>query len=235
MTAPPITAGAIVGRLRMAAQHAITSLRADDRATLAGFAVLFGLLAAVLGGYRYGLSDHAEQLPLIFRAMDSGYLANDFFVNAASEFGPRFYYVHFMAFVGSYVPLPAAFFVIWAITYLGLSLVTAFAARDITGSVFAGMLAVVFVTVLTPFRWGSPDVPDNFLRPAFLVLPFALFALWKGIKGEPLKAAAASVPAILIHPVVGVEVAALALAGAAVNRYVSARAARRAQLFGWGG
>ena len=72
-------------------------------------------------GYGYGVSDQAEQLPLIFRAMDSGYLANDFFVNAASEFGPRFYYVHTMAFIGTYVPLPAAFFIIWALTYVALS------------------------------------------------------------------------------------------------------------------
>ena len=180
---------------------------------------MFGLLAAVLGGYSYGVSDHFEQLPLIMRAMDSRYLINDFFVNAASEFGPRFYYVHFMALIGKLIPLPLTFLLVFLFAHVAVAIVTAFAARDVTGSTTAGMIAVVLVALMAPFTLGAPaDVHDSLLRPSFLVFPFSLYALWQCVRGEPVKAAAASVPAMLVHPVIGIEVVAIALASATAHR-----------------
>ena len=180
---------------------------------------MFGLLAAVLGGYSYGASDHFEQLPLILRAMDSRYLINDFFVNAASEFGPRFYYVHFMALIGKLIPLPLTFLLVFLFAHVGVAVVTAFAAKDLTGSATAGMIAVVLVALMAPFTLGAPaDVHDSLLGPSFLVFPFSLYALWQGVRGEPVKAAAASVPAMLVHPVIGIEVAGIALASATAHR-----------------
>ena len=106
----------------------------DSRLVLLSFSVLYGLIAAALSGYFYGLVDHPPHLALIFRAMDPGYLTNDFFVNAASGFGPRFYYSHMLAFLAGYVPLHIVVAVIWLSTFVAVTLITAFAARDITGS-----------------------------------------------------------------------------------------------------
>ena len=192
----------------------------DDRVMLASFAVLFGLLTAVLSNYRYGLSDQAEQLPAVFRIMDPSYLANDFFVNAAAEFGPRFYYSHTLALLANFVPLPAVVAVLWLSAFVGVAVVTAFMARELSGSVLGGMVAVVLITLPEPFDLGSSAsvLYDSLLVPRALAMPFALFALWKGVRGQPARAAIASIPAILFQPVMGLEVAGLALVAAGANR-----------------
>ena len=183
------------------------------------FAVLFGLLSAALGGYLYGGVNHPEQLALIFREMDAGYLVNDFFVNSASGFGPRFYYTKLMAAAGSVLPLPLLFFTLYLLVHIGVAAVTAFAARDLTGSTVAGLLAVVLAASLTPFHLAYPArVSEPALLPQFLAAPLLLLTLWKGVRGEPVGAALASLPAILLHPAVGVGVAALSMTAVAARR-----------------
>ena len=191
----------------------------DTRIYLLAFSVLFGLSAAALSGYSYGLSNLTEQLPIVFRLIDPGYLTNDFFVNATQEFGPRFYYSHLLAFLAGYVPLHGAMAVLWLLAYVSVIVVTAFTARDITGSVLGGMSAAILVTLSAPFFLGS-DSPlfKLFLVPGFLAMPFGMFAIWNGIKGKPIHAAIASIPAVLLHPTIGLETAGLALAAVAANR-----------------
>ena len=189
------------------------------------FAILFGLITAVLSGYRYGLWDHAEQLPVIFRIMDPGYLGNDFFVNVASEFGPRFYYSHALAFVAAYIPLPIPIGILWLSCLVAVVVITAHAARDLGGSMLGGMLAAVLVTLPEPFYLGSRAgvLSDSLLTPGTLATPFALFALWRGIQGQPISAAIVSIPAILIQPVLGLEMGSLALAAAGGRRVILPR------------
>ena len=206
----------------------------DSRLVLLSFSVLYGLVAAALSGYFYGLVDHPPHLALIFRAMDPGYLTNDFFVNAASGFGPRFYYSHMLAFLASYVPLHIVMAVIWLSTFVAVTLITAFAARDITGSLLGGIIAVVLVTLSTPFNLGfGATTWEPYLLPRFLALPFLLFAIWKGIRGQPICAATASIPGILVHPSIGLETACLAMAAAA-NRLYSWRIRPDLASFQWG-
>ena len=200
---------------------------ADDRVLLGAFAILFGLVAAALSGYRYAYGDQTEQLPIILRFIDSDYLVNDFFVNAATEFGPRFYYGHAVALLAAHAPLPLVAGVLWLSTFIALALVTAFAAKSLTGSATGGMVAVVLVASPTfPFDLGGTYLFDPYLTPRFVAWPFALFALWKGVENEPVKASVASVPAVAFHPQVGLEVAVLALVAATVRR-ITPMAGRR--------
>ena len=188
---------------------------------LAVFSALFGSLATALSYYVYGGVNHPEQLALIFRELDSAYLVNDFFLNSGSGFGPRFYYTRLLAAAGAVIPLPLLFFVLYLSVQIGVAAVTAFAARDLTGSTLAGLLAAVLVASLTPFYLADYPARVNepaLLLPHFLVTPLFLLALWKGIRGEPVGAAVFSLPAILIHPVVGVEIAFLAMAAVAARR-----------------
>ena len=186
---------------------------------LAAFAALFGLLSAALSGYLYGGVNHPEQLALIFREMDAGYLVNDFFVNSAAGFGPRFYYTKLLAAAGAAIPLPLLFFTLYLLVHIGVAAITAFAARDLTGSTIAGLLAAVLVSSLMPFHLAYPArVSEAALLPHFLAAPLLLLTLWQGIRGEPVGAALISLPAILLHPVVGVELAALAMVAVAARR-----------------
>ena len=191
----------------------------ESRPFLVAFAVLFGLLAALLKGYGYGMSDQEVHVPEILRILDSGYLVNDFSLNSASNFGPRFYYSHTIALIARYIPLEVIFAALFLVQAVAVSTITALAARDITGSAVTGMLSVVLVMSLVPFYWG--DTASVFwvtVIPSFLALPFSMFAIWMGIRGKPIHAAVASSPAILIHPMAGIEGAMIALAAATARR-----------------
>ena len=77
-----------------------------------------------LAGYSFGTNNQIEQLPLIMRAVDSGFLLNDFFVNANVEFGPRFYYAHFMALLTHLISIPWLYFILTCLTNISVALIT---------------------------------------------------------------------------------------------------------------
>ena len=195
----------------------------DDRLLLALFSLLFGLLAATLSGYIFGTIDHSDQLPLIFRAQDPGYLINDFFLDAESAFSVRFYYVRLVAAAGEFIAIPLLFAAIHWMLHIAVTIITAFAAKDITGSTAAGILAAGLVASLQPFTFGTEGTAIGHLNPTHFAMPFVLIALWRGIKGEALQAAAASIPAILAHPLVGVEFGCLALLAAVARQILKPR------------
>ena len=140
-----------------------------------------------------------------------------------------------LAFLAGYVPLHIVMAVIWLSTFVAVTLITAFAARDITGSLLGGIIAVVLVTLSTPFNLGfGATTWEPYLLPRSLALPFLLFAIWKGIRGQPICAATASIPGILVHPSIGLETACLAMAAAAANRLHSWRIRPDLASFQWG-
>ena len=190
----------------------------DDRLMLALFSLLFGLLAATLSGYIFGAWDHSDHLPLIFRALDNGHLINDFFLDAESAFSVRFYYVGLIAAAGEFIAIPLLFAAIHLMLHIVVTTITAFAARDVTGSTAVGILAAGLVASLQPFTFGTEGAATGHLNSTYFAMPFVLIALWRGVKGEALQAAAAAAPAILMHPVVGVEFGGIALLAAGARQ-----------------
>ena len=189
------------------------------RLLLLVFAVLFGLLAALIRGYGYGMTDQEVHIPEILRILDSGYLVNDFVLNSASDFGPRFYYSHAVALTAKVVPLEATFAILFLLQSIAASCITALAAEDITGSSIAGMVAVVLVMSLIPLHFGSTASVLWFtVVPSFLALPFSMFAIWMAVSDKPIYVAVAIVPAILIHPMVGLQGAMIALVAVTIRR-----------------
>jgi len=178
-----------------------------------------GILAASISGYYYGLSDHLQHLPTIFRVMDQNFLINDFYTNTTSEFGPRYFYVRLFGHLGRFIELPLLFFIIYLGLYISISLITGLATRDITGSNFAGMIAVTLTVGITPFHLGNgADVVSQGVIPTFLAMPFSLVAIWKGLRGKAIETSIVSIPAILIQPVIGIEMACIALFAAGAYR-----------------
>ena len=195
-----------------------TTGRLDSGATLAIFSILIGLLSAALSGYTYGNGPQAVHLPEIFRAVHPGYLANDFWLNSASQFGPRFYYTQGIAFVANFIPIPVILYILFVFTCCATSIVVAFAARDLSGSTVAALVITSLSVSISPFWLGHHAGFLTAMRlpliPSALAEPFLVFAIWRGIRGEPACAATACVPAILMHPVLGVNAAGIALTAA---------------------
>ncbi len=210
----------IMGLTHLISQAGFAQSRLRESATLAAFCLLFGALAAALSGYQFGTIDHAEQLPAIYRLMDAGYLVNDFQTNSATSFGPRYYFAQTMAALGGVFPLEAVYAALYLLVYIAIALITAFAARDITGSAIAGIVAATLIcSSLSVFHLSTPArVTDVLLLPRFLAMPFALYAVWQGIRGKPIQSALAAIPAILTQPLLGLEAAALGLAAAIAHR-----------------
>lgn len=193
--------------------------RAATRQLLA-FAVLVGLLAAATTGYRYGLGVPVVHLPEILRTLDAGYLVNDFWLNAQEGFGPRFYFRLAIAAAASVVPLWLVYAAAFVLAVVALSVATALASRDLAGSAVAAVVAVPLVMWTVPFELaGWPAIRGasgggTVVSPLLLAEPLCFLALWRGIRGRPMQAAAISVPAMLLHPTFGLATAAVALAAA---------------------
>jgi hypothetical protein len=179
------------------------------------FALAAGMISTFAHGYYYGFVNHLEQLPLIFRAMDPAYLANDFTTNATSGYGPRIYYTCLLALLGRAVPLPVLFLLLTVLQNAAVAFVTALVGRRLFKSdaaAFAGVALVMSVNATDLGEAGYLFTPC--LLPASLVMPLALMALWQGIENRPVICAAFAAVAAFIHPLVGLEVGVVGLTSA---------------------
>jgi hypothetical protein len=176
------------------------------------FLTLLSVLCTVVG-YRFGYGNQTEQIPIILRHMDSSFLSNDFFVEAASGFGPRFYYAKFIALLATGFSLPWIFFVLTLVVNAGVVGVSYAATREVfrTGRL-AGCLAAIFSVCVSGFGFGmAADIRFEDFQPASMAIPWALAALWMGMTDRPLLASLFAVIASIWHPLYGIETGALAL------------------------
>ena len=187
---------------------------------LLAFAVLAGLLAVAVSGYRYGQGPSALHLTEVLRTLDADFLAGDVWLNAQDAFGPRFYYRLALAAAALVVPLWLVYAAAYVLAAVATSVATALAVRDLAGSTLAAFLAVPLVMWTVPYELGTWPAISNasggtrFTNPQLIAEPLCLLALWQGIRGRPLPVAAISVLAIVVHPTFGLGSAAVAFAAA---------------------
>lgn len=176
------------------------------------FAVLLALVSATLN-YRFGVGNQVEQIPLILNRLDPGYLAGDFFVETGRAFGPRIYFVQFLAWLSKLAPLHWVYYLLTVLSNLALVLVTQWAARRIIGADRLGAaLASVMVLGLASFHLGdATQIRYEIFQPASLAIPGALWAIGLGLCGRPVAAALVAVLSSLPHPLYGAQGGAIAL------------------------
>lgn len=184
---------------------------AMDRSLIV-FAVLLALLSASIA-YRFGSGNQQEQLPLILRQLDPGYLPGDFFVSTTLEFGPRFYFVHLVAWLSRVLSLPWVYAALTFLSDLALIAVTLWAARQIVGAGRAGAsIAAILTVAVTSFHLGdATELRYEVFQPASLAIPGMLLAVGLGWQGRPVPAAISAVLASLPHPLYGVQAGAIAM------------------------
>lgn len=143
------------------------------------FLALASLTISVIG-YRLGLSDQSTQLPLVLHQMQLEYLANDFFVQANDTFGPRFYYMRFMAWGSQMLGVSLWW---WGLTWLtayGASWVTyrmvVATSQDTNAALLAGVMVLAWPTpTLATSTFTTHEI---LLTPTALVFPLILGALY---------------------------------------------------------
>jgi hypothetical protein len=90
-------------------------------------------------------------------------------------------------------------------------------------SELAAVLACCMVLAVHAFSaGGAAQIPRSFLEPSLLARPAAMLALWWTLNGEALRAALLFVAATALHPLVGFETAAVALAAAGAALIIDA-------------
>ena len=182
------------------------------------FLALLAVVATIVG-YRFGFGNQVEQLPIVMRLLDSSYLTNDFYVESASKFGPRFYYAHIVAGLAWFAPLSVVLFGLTLLVNLALVAISHFATRRLLGGdKIAGFVAATLVIAVSSFALGMvTDIRFVDFQPGSLAIPFALAAFWAGLERRPILAGTLAAVASVPHPLYGVEAGAIALATALVS------------------
>jgi hypothetical protein len=181
-------------------------------AYLALFCLLVGGVAS-LWGYSYIGGNQVEQLPLVMRAIDPSYLANDFFVNTFGPTSPRYFFAELIALLSRLAPLPAVYLGLTILCNSLSALVTALFARELfDGSDAVALFAALAVMSAKTFWLGYNNIIYYTpLEPALLVMPLLLVCIWAGLRQRPLLSLAAAGLAALFHPLMGLETGAIML------------------------
>jgi len=114
------------------------------------------------------------------------------------------------------------------ITNVAVAAVTCLAARDLLGgSDLAAMIASALVMGTFGVRiGGSGFLFLTMLVPGGLVFPLLLGSVWSALRGKPVTSAFLASLAAIIHPLLGLETGAVALAAVGVSTVLEARHGR---------
>ena len=171
------------------------------------FALLAALLATFLTDYRYAESGLEEINPMVRRAMDSDYLANDFFTNTTDDFGPRFYYARLIAGIATPASLPVVYFLLTLLINAAIAVGTGLFARELFRTGVAGLFAVALTMGASTFKlggagWAHANEPNSY----WMGFPFALCAVWAAARARPVLAGLSAGLVAVLHPTFGATV-----------------------------
>ena len=154
------------------------------------FAILLGSFVT-LWGYRFGVTNHLSNLPLLYRKLDPTYLPGDFYVNAAAGFGLRFYYVETLAFLARFISIPVLYLILTLLINAVFAWLTGRVAWELSDrSRRAAVLAAVFVFSVSSFNLGTGGTfGAKMLLPFDLAFVFVLAAVWLLLRRNPVLAA----------------------------------------------
>ncbi len=174
--------------------------------------IFFCALVATLSSYRFGVSDHIEQIPLIYAQSDANFLANDFFVSTSREFSPRLFYSKLTWLLGSLFSLPVAFLLLALFSNMLGAWMTNKVTRELGGSEKGGLIAAVCYLTFTFPRIGTLyTLYVSTLIPGYLVFPFILTAIYFVLKGKWIPAVLIACFTAFIHALLGLEMGGLIL------------------------
>lgn len=185
-------------------------------------APLFLILLACLPliGAQFGYGNQIEQLTIVARLLDPDFAPGDFYLDSAASFGPRIYYAWGLAGLSSLLPLPLVIHALSVATNLALGAVTYGATRRFLGAgALGGALAAILAVTNGSFSLGLAGylLFDSF-QPANIAIPASLGGFYLLLCGRVWGAVACFALAMLMHPLIGVEIAAIAFGAAGLSR-----------------
>ncbi len=185
--------------------------------------ILFGCISTLLTYIGYGVSDHVEQLPMIYRLLDGSFLSNDFFTNVNANSLARIHYSKILAFLsGSERNLPLVFMLLTYISNISVSIITFYFGRMIFNkSDMAGILASAIVMVIPTFELGYFEVIySRLLTPSTIATPMALGGIMTIFQGNLLIGVILCCLSSFVQPLIGLEMAGLLLFTYSFNQFI---------------
>jgi len=195
-------------------------ISSDDKAW--PLATLFLALLATLPliGAQFGYGNQIEQLTIIARLQDPGFAPGDFYLDSAASFGPRIYYAWVLMVLNAALPLPVVIHGLSVLCNFALGAVTYGAARRFlgVGALGAGIAATLAVTNGS-FSLGLAGYLrfDSF-QPANIAIPASLIGFYLLLIGSVWRAVGCFTIAMLMHPLIGVEIAGIAYGAVGIAR-----------------
>ncbi|WP_169977187.1 DUF6798 domain-containing protein [Tautonia rosea] len=183
--------------------------------TWMAYALLFGLSLS-LGGYRSLDGDQAYRLPLLLHQQDPAVFADDPFVRAFDAFNPHRGYLTLLDGPSRLIGLPAALFLLYALTYA----VTCLGVRSLARAIWpgsgewVGVLAVALLLLADAGNIGTNHLFEPMLLDRLIAFGLGWVALALFLRGFHLRSNAPS-PGLRppSPPVRGSGMIALAIAG----------------------
>ncbi len=177
--------------------------------------VLLALLAVLpMIGAQFGYGNQIEQFSIVMRLLDPAALPSDFYVDASVHFGPRYYYARVLAALASVFGLAVAVHGLSILCNFALAAVSyAAATRFLGASAVGGSLAAVLAVMNGGFSLGYAGyLHFDSLQPASLAIPLALIGFYLTLTRRPFAGALAFAAGALMHPLIGMEIAAIVYA-----------------------
>jgi len=132
----------------------------------------------IFTSYTFGISDHNEQIPIIFRLSDSSYLINDWFVNQTEGFSPRFFFSHFVNLYIQYLSINLVYFILFVI-FSGILIISIYL---ITKTLFENNLVSLLTALAFLFgpriSLGGNWITGQILVPSTLAISLITFSLY---------------------------------------------------------
>ncbi len=182
--------------------------RQRDRWASWGFLLLIFSAYLLRFGYGFGFSDQDEFLPLIMHWQDAELFARDWFVmEQASSFGVRTIFSRLLYSLSLAAPLK----VIVAILHFSTFAAVSTAVFRIANKLYRNRLTAgvaIFMVVLVTSRWnpGGNDLFHSMLVSSSMSWALALWSFERVLNKRYLMAGALSGAAMLVHPLVGLQV-----------------------------
>lgn len=167
--------------------------------------VIFGTLTTLFS-YSFGNFDHIEQLPILYRTLDSDYLVNDFFVNANQGFSPRFYYSQVISLFSTLGGIPLLFFIGTLFSNALIAILSYLSAQELFNSKEAGIIAAGLVMTLPLLSLGSDVVLyGSMFTPTTLVFPLILLSFYLFLKNKLFLSVICLGITSIFHVLIGLE------------------------------
>ena len=188
--------------------------------------VIFGTLTTLFS-YSFGNFDHIEQLPILYRTLDSNHLINDFFVNANQGFSPRFYYSQVISLFSAIGGIPIVFFIGTLLSNALIAILSYLSAQELFNSKEAGTIAAGLVMTLPLLSLGSDVVLyGSMFTPTTLVFPLILLSFYLFLRNKLFFSVICLGITSIFHVLIGLEYGVLFISASIVLDILNKRSSR---------